>query len=82
LRTRREIKPESVRLVKCRGVNAAQAARDLDAHENGLRKRTRGRAADPQQAFSCTGMMKIAQAEFARLGEGVVTLLRRERDML
>jgi transposase-like protein len=34
----RELKIEAVRLVKERGVSAAQVARDLDVHENVLRK--------------------------------------------
>lgn len=34
----REFKLEAVRLVKDRGVAVAQAARDLDVHENVLRK--------------------------------------------
>lgn len=34
----REFKLEAVRLIKDRGVAAAQAARDLDLHENVLRK--------------------------------------------
>jgi transposase len=34
----REIKIEPVRLVRDRGVSAARAARDLDVHENVLRK--------------------------------------------
>jgi len=34
----REFKLEAVRLIKDRGVGVAQAARDLDVHENVLRK--------------------------------------------
>jgi len=34
----REFKIEAVKLVRERGVSAAQAARDLDVHENVLRK--------------------------------------------
>jgi transposase len=34
----REFKVEAVKLVRERGVSAAQAARDLDVHENVLRK--------------------------------------------
>lgn len=34
----REFKLEAVRLVRERGVSVAQAARDLDVHENVLRK--------------------------------------------
>lgn len=34
----REFKLEAVNLVRERGVTVAQAARDLDVHENALRK--------------------------------------------
>jgi transposase len=34
----REFKIEAVRLIKDRGVSVAQASRDLDIHENQLRK--------------------------------------------
>ena len=47
----REFKLEAVRLVKDRGVAVAQAARDLDLHENVLRKWVREFASDPQHAF-------------------------------
>lgn len=40
----REFKLEAVRLVKDRGVSVAQAARDLDLHENGLRNGSGRRA--------------------------------------
>ena len=44
----REFKLEAVKLVRDRGVPVAQAARDLDVHENVLRKwvrEARGRSA-------------------------------------
>ena len=41
----REFKLEAVRLVKDRGVAVAQAARDLDLHENVLRQVDSGRRA-------------------------------------
>jgi len=44
----REFKLEAVRLVRERGVSVAQAARDLDVHENVLRKWIRQQEADPQ----------------------------------
>jgi transposase-like protein len=47
----REFKLEAVRLVKERGVSVPQAARDLEVHENVLRKWVREAAADPQEAF-------------------------------
>ncbi len=43
----REFKVEAVRLIEERGVSAAQAARDLDVHENVLRKWVRELASDP-----------------------------------
>jgi len=43
----REFKVEAVRLVRDRGVSVAQAARDLDVHENVLRKWVRQLAAAP-----------------------------------
>lgn len=48
----REFEFEAVRLVKDRGVSVAQAARNLDVHENVLRKWIRELSADPQHAFS------------------------------
>ena len=45
----REFKLEAVRLVRDRGVSIAQAARDLDVHENMLRKWVKELAADPLQ---------------------------------
>ena len=43
----REFKLEAVRLVRERGVSGAQAARDLDLHQNMLRNWVRDFAADP-----------------------------------
>lgn len=45
------------------GVLVAQAARDLDVHENVLRKLLREAAAEPQEAFPAKGVMKPEQAE-------------------
>ena len=47
----REFKVEAVKLVKERGVAVAQAARDLDVHENVLRKWVQEFGADARQAF-------------------------------
>ncbi len=77
----REFKLEAVKLVKERGVTAAQAARDLDVHENVLRKWVRELAADPQQAFPGKGVMKPEQAEIDRLRKEVAKL-KMERDIL
>ena len=46
---------EAVRLVKQRGVSAAQAARDLDVHERLLCKYVRESSSDPVQAFPALG---------------------------
>jgi transposase len=77
----REFKLEAVRLVKERGVTVAQAARELDVHENVLRKWIREMAADPQQAFPGKGVMKPEQVEIERLKKEVAKL-RMERDIL
>ena len=77
----REFKLEAVRLVKERGVSVAQAARDLDLHENVLRKWIREVSADPQQAFPGQGQMKPEQFEIERLRKEVAKL-KAERDIL
>ena len=63
----REFKLEAVRLVKERGVSIAQASRDLDVHENVLRKWVKEFSSDPQQAFPGHGQMKPEQQEIDRL---------------
>ena len=77
----REFKLEAVRLVKERGVSVAQAGRDLDLHENVLRKWIREVSADPQQAFPGHGQMKPEQLEIERLRKEVAKL-KAERDIL
>ena len=77
----REFKLEAVRLVKERGVSVSQAARDLDVHENVLRKWVREAAQDPQEAFPGKGVMKPEQAEIERLKKEVAKL-KQERDIL
>ena len=77
----REFKLEAVRLVKDRGVAVAQAARDLDLHENVLRKWIRELSADPQHAFPGHGQMKPEQLEIDRLRREVAKL-KAERDIL
>ena len=76
-----EFKLEAVRLVRERGVAVAQAARDLDLHENMLRKWVKDFAADPAQAFPGQGQMKPEQAEIERLRREVAKL-KAERDIL
>jgi transposase len=77
----REFKLEAVRLVRERGVTVAQAARDLDVHENVLRKWVREFDADPRQAFPGPGQMKPEQLEIGRLRKEVAKL-KAERDIL
>lgn len=77
----REFKIEAVRLVRERGVTVAQAARDIDVHENVLRKWVRDFAADPAQAFPGHGQMKPEQLEIERLRREVAKL-KAERDIL
>lgn len=77
----REFKLEAVRLVKERGVSVAQTARDLEVHENVLRKWMRELAADPQQAFRGQGVMKPEAVEIERLKREVAKL-KMERDIL
>jgi transposase len=77
----REFKLEAVRLVKDRGVAVAQAARDLDLHENVLRKWVRDAISDPQHAFPGHGHMKPEQQEIDRLRKEVAKL-KAERDIL
>lgn len=77
----REFKLEAVKLVKERGVAAAQAARDLGIHENVLRKWVRDGVADPVHAFPGKGVMKPEQAEIDRLKKENAKL-KAERDVL
>jgi transposase len=77
----REFKLEAVKLVRQRGVAAAQAARDLDVHENVLRKWVKEFATDPQNAFPGQGQMKPEQLEIERLRREVHKL-KAERDIL
>lgn len=77
----REFKIEAVRLIKERGVSVAQAARDLDVHENVLRKWVKELAADPGQAFPGHGQMKPEQLEIEKLRREVAKL-KAERDIL
>ena len=77
----REFKLEAVRLVKDRGVAAAQAASDLDLHENVLRKWVREASGDPHHAFPGHGQMKLEQQEMDRLRKEVAKL-KAECDIL
>jgi transposase len=77
----REFKVEAVKLVRERGVSVAQAARDLDVHENVMRKWVKAFGSDPDQAFPGQGQMKPEQQEIERLRREV-NKLRAERDIL
>ena len=77
----RAFKLEAVRLVRDRGVSAAQAARDLDLNENMLRRWVKELSADPQHAFPGPGQMKPEQLEIDRLRREVIKL-KAERDIL
>ena len=80
-RFNREFKVEAVRLVKDRGVSVAQAARDLDVHENVLRKWVKEFGVDPAHAFPGHRQMKPEQQEIERLRREVAKL-KAERDIL
>ena len=56
----REFKLEAVRLVSERGLIVAQVARDLDLHENVLRKWVRQYRDDPAHAFPDPGTLEPA----------------------
>jgi transposase len=77
----REFKLEAVRLVRERGVSVAQASRDLDIHQNVLRKWVREFTADPRDAFPGHGQMKPEQLEIERLRRELAKL-KAERDIL
>ncbi|MCD2180417.1 IS3 family transposase [Rhizobium sp. C1] len=76
----REYKLEAVRLIRERGVSVAQAARDLDVHENVLRKWVKEYGSDPVQAFPGHGQMRPEQLEIERLRKEVAKL-KAERDI-
>ena len=77
----REFKLEAVKLVSERGVSVAQAAKDLDVHENVLRKWVRELREEPQEPFPGNGKQKAQDAEIARLRKEVAKL-KLERDIL
>ena len=79
--TQRSNLEDCAQLVKDRGVAVAQAARDLDVHENVLRKWVRDLSMDPQHAFPGHGQMKPEQLEIDRLRKEVAKL-KAERDIL
>lgn len=76
-----EFKHEAVRLVRGRGVSIAQAARELEIHENLLRTWLRAVDADAEHPFPGVGQQKPEQAELTRLRREVARL-KMERDIL
>lgn len=60
--------------MKDRGVTVAQAARDLDLHENVLRIWVRETSADPQHAFPGHGQLKPEQQEIDRLRNAAIVI--------
>jgi transposase len=70
-----------VRLVRESGVAVAQASRDLDLHENVLRKWMKEFSSDPKQAFAVHGQLMPELLESDRLRREV-TRLKAERDIL
>lgn len=77
----REFKLEAVRLVSEQNLTVAQAAHDLDLHENVLRKWVKDYQSDPAYAFPGHGQQKPEQAEIAAL-KREIKKLRAERDIL
>ena len=77
----REFKIEAVKLVRERGVSVAQAGRDLDVHENVLRKWVKEFGSDPVRAFPGHGQMKPEQFAIERLRREI-NKLKAERDIL
>jgi len=77
----RKYKLEAVKLVRDRGVTVAQAARDLDVHENVLRELVREYGDNSRQSFPGGGQMKPDQLEIERLRHEVAKL-KAERDIL
>jgi transposase len=77
----REFKLEAVRLAREQGISVAEAARDLDLHENVLRKWIRLYEEDTAHAFPGPGQQKPDDAEIQAL-KREVRKLRAERDIL
>jgi transposase len=75
----RELKVEAVRLVGERGVSVAQAARDLDIHENMLRRWAKGTDRRPGASVSGHGQSKPEQLEIERLRREVAKLRAEQR---
>lgn len=68
-------------MVTERGVAVAQEAKDLNIHENVLRKWVRELRDEPQEVFPGNGKQKAHDAEIARLRKEVAKR-KTERDIL
>lgn len=76
-----EFKHEAVRLVRERGMTVSQAARDLDLHENVLRKWVRDAKQSGTHAFPGRGKQRPDDAEISRLKRELAKT-QAERDIL
>ena len=76
-----EFKHEAVRLVRERGMTVNQAARDLDLHENVLRKWVRDAKQSGTHAFPRRGKQRPDDAEISRLKRELAKT-QAERDIL
>lgn len=63
-------------MVRERRVSVAQAARDLDVHENVLRKWVREQVTDPGSAFHGHGVTKPERQEIERLRRELARMMR------
>jgi transposase-like protein len=70
----REFKVEAVRLIHERGVSVAQAARDLEIHENMLWRWAKERSADPMQALGSAMASSCLAGVMALRGVGSLAL--------
>lgn len=77
----REYKIETVRLIIERGMPLAQVARDLDIHENVLRKWKNQYLEDVHTAFPGKGHLKPEEEELRRLRRELANV-KEERDIL
>jgi len=77
----REFKIETVRLITERGMSLAQVSRDLDIHENVLRKWRNQYAEDVHHAFPGKGRLKPEEEELRRLKRELADV-KEERDIL
>lgn len=77
----KEFKMETARLMVEKGRKASELARDLDIHENVLRKWRQQYLEDTQHAFPGKGHLKPEEEEIKRLKKRL-TDVEEERDIL